>query len=36
MKENLDLRTFAIVDNMQPQYAAITGTVSKEIFHLPE
>ena len=29
MKENLDLRTFAIVDNMQPQYAAITGTVSK-------
>lgn len=29
MKENLDLRTFAIVDNMQPQYAAITGTVAK-------
>lgn len=29
MKENLDLRTFVIVDNMQPQYAAITGTVSK-------
>lgn len=29
MKENLDLRTFAIVDNMQPQYTAITGTVSK-------
>ncbi len=29
MKENIDLRTFAIVDNMQPQYAAITGTVSK-------
>lgn len=29
MKEKLDLRTFVIVDNMQPQYAAITGTVSK-------
>ncbi len=29
MKENLDLRTFVIVDNMQPQYAAVTGTVSK-------
>ncbi len=29
MSEKLDLRTFVIVDNMQPQYAAITGTVSK-------
>lgn len=29
MKEKLDLRTFIIVDNMQPQYAAITGTVAK-------
>jgi len=29
MSGNLDLRTFVIVDNMQPQYAAITGTVSK-------
>ena len=29
MKEKLDLRTFIIVDNMQPQYAAITGTVVK-------
>lgn len=28
-KENLNLRTFIIVDNMQPQYAAVTGTVSK-------
>ena len=28
-KENLNLRTFVIVDNMQPQYAAVTGTVSK-------
>ena len=29
MKEKLELRTFVIIDNMQPQYAAITGTVSK-------
>lgn len=29
MQEQLDLRTFVMVDNMQPQYAAITGTVSK-------
>lgn len=29
MSGNLELRTFVIVDNMQPQYAAITGTVSK-------
>ncbi len=29
MKETMDLRTFIIVDNMQPQYAAITGTVVK-------
>ena len=28
-KGNLNLRTFVIVDNMQPQYAAVTGTVSK-------
>ncbi len=29
MIEELDLRTFIIIDNMQPQYAAITGTVVK-------
>ncbi len=29
MKEKMDLRTFILVDNMQPQYAAITGTVTK-------
>jgi hypothetical protein len=29
MKEQLTLRTFVIVDNMQPQYSAITGTVIK-------
>ena len=29
MKEKIDLRTFVILDNMQPQYAAITGTVVK-------
>ncbi|SKC35988.1 hypothetical protein [Maledivibacter halophilus] len=29
MRENLDIRTFIIVDNMQPQYAAITGTVAR-------
>lgn len=29
MRETLDLRTFVIVNNMQPQYAAITGTVVK-------
>jgi len=29
MRESADLRTFVIVDNMQPQYAAITGTVVK-------
>ena len=29
MKEKVDLRTYIIVDNMQPQYAAITGTVAK-------
>lgn len=29
MKEDMDLRTFIIIDNMQPQYAAITGTVVK-------
>jgi len=27
MKDKIKLRTFAIIDNMQPQYAAITGTV---------
>lgn len=27
MIEEIDLRTFIIIDNMQPQYAAITGTV---------
>jgi hypothetical protein len=27
MKDKINLRTFAIIDNMQPQYAAITGTV---------
>ncbi|KUO69648.1 MAG: hypothetical protein APF77_15245 [Clostridia bacterium BRH_c25] len=29
MKDKINLRTFAIIDNMQPQYAAITGTVVK-------
>lgn len=29
MIEEIDLRTFVIIDNMQPQYAAITGTVVK-------
>lgn len=29
MKDEIVLRTFVIVDNMQPQYAAITGTVIK-------
>lgn len=29
MKEKMELRTFVIIDNMQPQYSAITGTVSK-------
>ncbi len=29
MIEEMDLRTFVIIDNMQPQYAAITGTVVK-------
>jgi len=29
MIEEMDLRTFIIIDNMQPQYAAITGTVVK-------
>lgn len=29
MSDLLTLRTFVIVDNMQPQYAAITGTVVK-------
>lgn len=29
MMEEMDLRTFVIIDNMQPQYAAITGTVVK-------
>lgn len=29
MIEEIDLRTFIIIDNMQPQYAAITGTVVK-------
>ncbi|MFV0362127.1 MAG: hypothetical protein ACK5LL_03435 [Suipraeoptans sp.] len=29
MKENIELRTYVFVDNMQPQYAAITGTVTK-------
>lgn len=29
MKDTLNLRTFVLVDNMQPQYAAITGTVVK-------
>lgn len=29
MKEKMELRTYVVVDNMQPQYAAITGTVSK-------
>jgi hypothetical protein len=29
MKDQLTLRTFVIVDNMQPQYSAITGTVIK-------
>ncbi len=29
MKETTELRTFIIVNNMQPQYAAITGSVVK-------
>jgi len=29
MIEEMDLRTYIIIDNMQPQYAAITGTVVK-------
>lgn len=29
MSGNLELRTYVIVDNMQPQYAAVTGTVTK-------
>ncbi len=29
MKEKINLRTFIIIDNMQPQYAAATGTVVK-------
>lgn len=29
MSEEMSLRTFVLVDNMQPQYAAITGTVAK-------
>lgn len=29
MKQSIDLRTFAMIDKMQPQYAAITGMVSK-------
>lgn len=29
MIEEIDLRTFIIIDSMQPQYAAITGTVVK-------
>lgn len=29
MKDKINLRTFVIIDNMQPQYAAVTGTVVK-------
>ncbi|MDW7669387.1 MAG: hypothetical protein SCJ93_11230 [Bacillota bacterium] len=29
MKEKINLRTFVTIDNMQPQYAAVTGTVVK-------
>lgn len=29
MKDSINLRTFVIIDNMQPQYAAVTGTVVK-------
>lgn len=29
MKDQIQLRTFAFIDNMQPQYAALTGTVVK-------
>ncbi len=29
MIEEMDLRTYVVIDNMQPQYAAITGTVVK-------
>lgn len=29
MNEKVNLRTFVIIDNMQPQYAAVTGTVVK-------
>lgn len=29
MADKINLRTFIIIDNMQPQYAAVTGTVVK-------
>lgn len=29
MGDKINLRTFVIIDNMQPQYAAVTGTVIK-------
>lgn len=29
MRDNIKLRTFVTIDNMQPQYAAVTGTVVK-------
>jgi hypothetical protein len=29
VKDKINLRTFVIIDNMQPQYAAVTGTVVK-------
>ncbi len=29
MSDRVQLRTFALIDNMQPQYAALTGTVVK-------
>lgn len=29
MKEKINLRTYVVIDNMQPQYAAVTGTVIK-------
>ena len=29
MKDKINLRTFVIIDSMQPQYAAVTGTVVK-------
>jgi len=35
MHESLELRVYALVDNMQPQYAAVTGTVARGSVPLP-